>query len=210
MMMLLGQTNALWHYAAGRYPGKVGVLLGPSHYSKTLIRPWIPYALDNDAFIHRRDWSFEAWAGMIRKVRTRPIPPIWALIPDVVGDPAATRRNWDRYKGEAEGLTRAYAVQPGATPRDVPKDADVVFVGGGTSWRFRTAADWARHFPRVHVGAVNNIGLVWALDDLGIESVDGTGWFRDPSRADKLPALQDWIEGRRPDLGDVLALSASV
>lgn len=36
-----------------------------------------------------------------------------------------------------------------------------------------------------------------ACEQLGCESIDGTGWFKDPSRQDKLPAVQRFIEGHR-------------
>ena len=202
MMMLCGQSNALWHFAAGRYPGKVGLLLGPSYYRKQAIRDWLPYALDNDAFsafTSGDQWSVEAWREMISTVRINRQKPLWALVPDVVSDREKTLRNWEIYHGEVEsaGWCTAFAVQDGMTTSDVPKNADVVFVGGSDSFKWGTVRTWASKFQRVHVGRVNNIEKVWLCQDLGIESVDGTGWFRDPSRDDKLPALRRWIEGDR-------------
>jgi hypothetical protein len=199
MMMFCGQSNPLWHWAAGKYPGKVGMLLGPSYFGKQVIRDWMPYVLDNDAFTRRHDWSEDDWFDMLWKIPSQPIQPEWVIVPDVVGDPLATRKNWDRYAPKANGYAKAmaYVVQPGSKPEDVPENADIVFVGGGTPWRFQTIEMWANEFPRVHLGAVNQIEMVWRCDALGVESVDGTGWFRDPSRMDKLPALRKWIEGDR-------------
>ena len=44
---------------------------------------------------------------------------------------------------------------------------------------------------------VNAPEMIEACERLGCESIDGTGWFRDPSRQDKLPALERFIEGHR-------------
>jgi hypothetical protein len=203
-MMLCGQSNPLWHWAAGAHPGKVGLLLGPSYYRKQNIREWMPYALDNDAFtayVTKAQWNVEAWREMLARIRLNRQKPVWALVPDVVADRLGTLENWERYNSEIKriGWKAAFAVQDGMTKTDVPSDADVVFVGGTDAFKWQTVEMWASEFKRVHVGRVNEIGKVWLCQRLGVESVDGTGWFRDPSRADKLPALTDWIVGNEPE-----------
>lgn len=50
---------------------------------------------------------------------------------------------------------------------------------------------------KVHCGRVNNIDKIEMCERLGCESVDGTGWFRDKFRNDKLPAIRRFIEGHR-------------
>ena len=194
----------MWHYAAGAYDKKVGVLLGPSHWRKTPFKDWMPFVLDNDAFVawdKGERWSVEAWREMIEQIRLMHKTPLWALVPDVVADREKTLSNWGKYSPEifATGWTSAFAVQDGMTAKDVPSDAGVVFVGGTDKFKWQTAKMWVDNFPRVHVGRVNNIDKVWYCDDIGVESVDGTGWFRDPSRADKLPALHKWMAGERCD-----------
>jgi hypothetical protein len=82
-------------------------------------------------------------------------------------------------------------------PADVPRDADVVFVGGTTAWKWQSVPTWCVEFPRVHVGRVNTIERVWLCDDLGAESADGTGWMKNPSRPDQIEALQEWLAGER-------------
>ena len=199
MKMLCGQSNPLWHYAAGRHPGKVGLLVGPSYFKKQTIRPWLPYVLDNDAFTLRENWDEAAWLRMLQWAKMQAHKADWVLVPDVVGDREGTLARWDQYAPTAAECKRplAFAVQDGMTPDDVPNDARVVFVGGSTEFKWRTVEMWATHFPRVHVGRVNNIDRVWQCEDLGIESVDGTGWFKDPTREDKLPALESWLAGIR-------------
>jgi len=199
MLMLCGQSNALWHYAAGKWPNKVGLLLGPSYYKKTPVRPWMPYVLDNDAFTLRENWSEVKWREMLGWARLQSHKPAWVLVPDVVGSKDGTLERWSRYEKEASacGWPLAFAVQDGMTTDDVPASADVVFIGGTDSFKWRTVEKWVVSFPRVHVGRVNSIERVWQCDDLGVESVDGTGWFRDPTREDKLPALECWLAGIR-------------
>jgi hypothetical protein len=83
------------------------------------------------------------------------------------------------------------------TPDDVPRDSDVVFVGGSDRWKFPNLTLWTGNFPRVHCARVNAPAMIETCERLGCESIDGTGWFRDPSRQDKLPAIERFIKGER-------------
>lgn len=202
MMLIMGQSNRIWHFWSGRYPGSVGVLIGPSYGTKVPLDRWMPFVLDNDAFTAWRDkkaWDVEAWRGMLSMVRMTRLTPLWAAVPDVVANREETLRNWDIYAGEIEALgwTKAFCVQDGMTPDDVPSNADVIFVGGSDGWKFPNLPMWTQHFPRVHCARVNSVEMFEACERLGCESIDGTGWFRDPSRQDKLPAVERFIEGHR-------------
>lgn len=202
MRLLMGQSNRIWHYWCGRHPGSVGVLIGPSYGTKVPIDPWMPFALDNDAFTCWRDkvpWDVDGWRGMLQRIRLTGLKPLWAAVPDVVADRQATIDNWKRYAHEIQeiGWPTAFCVQDGMTPADVPSDADVVFVGGSDKFKFPTLPVWTSHFRRVRCARVNAPRMIEACERLGCESVDGTGWFREPSRPDKVPALQRFIEGHR-------------
>lgn len=210
-MLIMGQSNRIWHYWAGKYPGSVGVLIGPSYGKKVPIDPWMPFVLDNDAFTAWRDkkpWSVEAWREMISWVRMTGLKPLWAAVPDVVADRNATLANWERYADEIAALEwpTAFCVQDGMTPDDVPTNADVIFVGGTDRWKFPNLKIWTDNFPRVHCARVNSPEMIESCARLGCESIDGTGWFREPSRPDKLPFLKLFIEGKRnnhPNLFDL-------
>lgn len=202
MMLLMGQSNRIWHYWAGRYPGSVGVLVAPSYGSKVPIDPWMPFALDNDAYTAWRDstpWNEHAWLAMLQRIRLTRLQPLWAAVPDVVGQRTATITNWHRYASHilSLGWPAAFCVQDGMTPDDVPDLASVVFVGGTDAWKFRNLPMWTKAFPRVHCARVNAPEMIEACERLGCESVDGTGWFREPSRDDKVPALERFIQGHR-------------
>lgn len=201
-MLICGQVNRIWHYWSGRYPGSVGVMLSPSYWRRVPIDPWMPFVLDNGAFIAWRDesdWDEDGWLEMLRNVKLRGIEPLWAAVPDAVGDKSYTLMRWKRHACEIQNLgwKTAFCVQDGMTPDDVPKEADVVFVGGTDRWKFPNLGLWTKNFPRVHCARVNAPEMIEACEREGCESVDGTGWFREPSRKDKLPALERFIEGHR-------------
>lgn len=202
MMLLCGQVNRIWHYWAGKHPGSVGVLLGPSYLNRVPIDKWMPFALDNDAFTAWRDkkpWSVDEYYRMIERVRLTRQKPLWVAVPDVVADRDKTIAQWAIFAPEIKllGWPTAFCVQDGMTPKDVPPNADVVFVGGTDGWKFPNLPMWTDNFPRVHCARVNAPEMIEACERCGCESVDGTGWFRDPSRDDKVPALERFIEGHR-------------
>ena len=100
MVMPANNSSAIVHYWAGKHPGKIGWLIGPTAIAKTKLRPWIPFALDNDAFSSwtaGRAWDEAAWIAMLRSVRAQSMRPRWVLVPDVVANREATLAKWDQY-----------------------------------------------------------------------------------------------------------------
>lgn len=208
MMIMLGNDGGGFiHYAAGAFPGCVGWLQGPRQWKQPW--PWLPFALDNDAFTLGQAWEARPWLDMLARTRAQQCSPRWILVPDVVGDRQATLDRWATFAPIAAdtGWPLAFAVQDGMTPADVPSAAEVIFVGGSTSWKWRTLSAWCRAFRRVHVGRVNTVARLTYCEQQGVESVDGTGWVRNPSRSDQLPALHAWLRGVRAE-NDQLELSA--
>lgn len=207
MVMPSNHSGALVHYWAGRFPGRVGWLVGPSGMDKTKLRQWMPYACDNDAFaawVGKTEWSESAWVEMLDSMQRQAHKPLWILVPDVVTDREATIAKWDRYHQRAAkvGSPLAFAVQDGMMPEDVPTGADVVFVGGTTDatgrggWKWQSLPMWVNSFPRVHVGRVNTLEKLMVCERLGVESVDGTGWFRGSEHSQQTQDLRGWLEGR--------------
>ena len=151
MMLMCGQSNRIWHYWAGRYPGSVGLLVGPSYLSKVPIDPWMPFALDNDAFscwLDGRPWDECAWERMLDLVMQRRQRPLWVVIPDVVGDRLRTIERYHRYVRRVidRGFTAAIAVQDGMSPDDIPDTATVIFIGGTDDWKLQSVPMWCEHF----------------------------------------------------------------
>jgi hypothetical protein len=199
MVMPSNHSSPLVHYAAGKYPGRVGWLVGPSAMPKTKLRKWMPFACDNDAFAawtSGNPWSESAWVAMLNRLNSSPFSPLWVLVPDVVANREATLAAWDKYAPKASeyGWPLAFALQDGMSPGDVPSGADIVFVGGTTEWKWKSLPMWCDHFPRVHVGRVNELHRLRSCERLGVESVDGTGWFRDGAGGRKEIALESWLK----------------
>lgn len=179
-IFMANHSSPSLHYLAGKY-GRIGWLLGPKSFKRSLF-PWLPVAYDNDAwsaFQNDEEWDEGAWIDMIHEIRKRSIKPEWVLCPDKVGDKEHTLKNWFSLRCNLSGFKTAFAVQDGMVPQEVPL-CDVIFVGGSTKWKWKTLSMWTGAFPRVHVGRVNTVGKLIACERLGVESVDGTGWFRRP------------------------------
>lgn len=177
MMVMVANHSSGWvHYLAGRHPGKIGHLYSPGEGWKNPVK-WLPYALDNGAYTGFDEASFFKMLDAAKLAA--PLRPRWVAVPDVVGNREATLESWAKYWQRVAdyGWPLAFVVQDGMSPADVPGDAAIVFVGGSPTWKLRSLSEWAKAFDRVHVGRINTERLLWICDDLGIESVDGTGWF---------------------------------
>lgn len=181
-MMVMPANNAKMHvgYMAGRWPGRIGWLLSPGGWKTP--HDWLPYAIDNGAFsvwTKGGKWNESAFYAHCEKTRRLKHKPIWIAVPDVVADCNATLNSWRRHFPKLSQFGKlAFVVQNGMKPDDVPENADVIFVGGTTEWKWKTLTIWTGNFPRVHVGRVNSERLLWRAHNAGAESCDGTGWFR--------------------------------
>lgn len=166
---------------ATTFPGRIGHLYGPGGWKTP--RPAFPYALDNGAFPAwraGRELDVAEFRAHVARAAAAAIPPRWVAVPDVVCDRDRTLASWRQWEPELRryGWPLAFVVQNGMTARDVPSGADVVFVGGDTTWKRETAPLWCRDFPRVHIGRVNTERWLWRFAGMGAESCDGSGWFR--------------------------------
>jgi hypothetical protein len=190
----------------------MGMVLSPTAWRY----PWCErYALDNDAFkafSHNwgADWWQEkgeyAWLKMLAKV---PVdhPPLFVTVPDVVGDWEATKNRAAVYVPllKQRGFASAIPLQNGCE-RDwsdaLQFDTDAVFVGGDKRWKwfhleeivsyFHTAGKW------VHVGRVNGHRLVHRCNQLGVDSLDGTGFSKFSDAM--LPPMFDVVYNRQSQL----------
>jgi hypothetical protein len=196
IVMPANNSKGQVHYWAGKYPGRLGWLIGPSGWRNPV--PWLPYALDNGAFSAWRDgteWDEYGFLDLCDSAALGQQAPLWIVVPDVVGDRTGTLALWDVWADKLKGLygwPLAFAVQDGMSVGDVPANADVVFVGGTKDWKQRTLHAWCANFPRVHVGRVNGYRMLWRCHRNGVESCDGTGWFRGDQS--QLRGLERYLE----------------
>ena len=163
------------HYFAGKYPGKVGMLISPGSWKTPPF--YMPYALDNGAFtgFNENDFYF-----MLRKAKLLKNKPLWVAVPDVVGDRQKTLEMWEQHQErvKAFGFNLAFVAQDGMTINDVPEQANCVFIGGTTEWKLNRAHEFKTANRKLHIGRVNTMErLQWAAR-IKADSVDGTGFFR--------------------------------
>jgi len=189
MIMPANNTKGIVHYFAGKYPGKIGLLISPKGWRST-VPEYLPYALDNGAYTGFDEVLF---MDILRDV---PIMhrPLWVVVPDVVGDATATTARWHVWHNRIP-FPLAFAVQDGHRPEDVPKTAFCVFVGGSTAWKLANAHKFKGVTKWLHIGRVNTERrLCWA-ERIGADSVDGTGFFRGDQK--QLAAFIEHFEGRK-------------
>ena len=196
-MIVMPSNNCKWqvHYWQGVYGGlghlySIGGFRGPY--------PHLPYALDNGRFpawSSGKEWSEADYLKLLDKASGAARAPMWALVPDVVGDRPGTLREWAEWapRLRTRGWPLAFAAQDGMTPDDVPDDADVVFLGGTTEWKQSVIVPWCARFARVHVGRVNTPDMLRYCSEAGAEPCDGTGWFRDPTRTKRIGGLERFL-----------------
>lgn len=191
IVMPANATGSLFTPLA-RETGNLGHLYSPGGQRGPY--PWFPYALDNGAFsaydlssgtFDRARWAQiePEWYKLLKWAAAQRQRPLWAVVPDVIGNAQATLHQWPIYAPHVlrKGFKTALAVQDGMTVDDVyrlKRRPDVIAVGGSTEWKWSTVAIWARAFPRVHVLRVNSPTRLDELELLGVESCDGTGWNR--------------------------------
>lgn len=168
------------HYWQGKYGGlahlySIGGKRGPYEH--------LPYALDNGrypCFSNGKKWREDEYFDLLEFAKSSTLKPMWALVPDSVGNPRGTLKEWDKWFPIVReyGFRCAFAVQDGHKVEDVPSEADVVFVGGTTGWKRSNIKNFCSNFDRVHVGRVNTLFWLNYCKECGAESCDGTGWFR--------------------------------
>lgn len=181
IIMVSNQTGIEVGILAVKHPGRIGHMFSPGGERG----PWLecPNALDNDAWpAHKngRPRNVSKHLRMLNWSLLSGIPPIFALVPDVVANRDETLREWDKWapKMKAMGFRLGFAAQNGMTFGDVPDDDCVVFLGGDDKWKDAAIGPWCARFPRrTHVGRVNGWPRLLASWRAGAMSVDGTGWF---------------------------------
>lgn len=180
----------------GKYPGRLGWLISPDGWRKP--PSWMPYALDSGAFgawKNGTQWDEGKFMELLERAR-KATYPLWVVVPDVVMDRDATLARWDEWAPRIRAVLPhtplAFAVQDGMEIEDVPKEAEVVFIGGSIEWKWKYLLTWTAHFPRVHVARVNSERRLWMADVAGAVSCDGTGWMR--GGEERLAELAHYLE----------------
>lgn len=181
--------------------GGLGCITTPAQGNVTFPDEWDVIA-DNGCFSGR--WSEASW---MRWLLDLPRTVRFAVAPDVF-DPnggdchTATLERWRHYGPiiERHGFVPAFVCQVGATTRNVPTDAPVLFLGGTTDYKLSADAwaitEWGRSRGCwVHMGRVNSERRFTTARAMGCHSVDGTYLTYGPDV--NLERLLSWL--RRAD-----------
>lgn len=152
------------------------------------------WALDNGCFAST--WTPERWSATLDRHQGQP-GCLFAVVPDVVGDAAATDVMWRRWWSAPmrRGFRCAYVAQDGF--RYIPAGAKAVFLGGTTDWKLgpeaRAVAALAKRLGLwLHMGRVNSLDRLSYAAWLGCDSVDGTYLAFGPDK--NLPRLLRYID----------------
>lgn len=199
-MMPANNSCGLVHYLAGKYPGKIGWMFSPGGFKEP--RSWLPYVVDNGKFSvwsKGAVWLESEFIALLDRCRLAKWKPQWVVVPDEVANRDETLRLWAEWEPRLRGYNwpLAFVVQDGMSPCDVPDSAEVVFIGGTTQWKWRNVERFCEAFPRVHVGRVNWIDKLEYCEDVGVESCDGTGFFRGGPDSVQAQQLCRYIAGER-------------
>jgi hypothetical protein len=135
------------------------------------------WLLDNNAYTGRFD--YEKWIDLLQQYESYAATCVGVVIPDVVGNAAATTAQWDYYShmAGAYGYPVAYVTQDGLEDSMVPWDElDVLFIGGTDQHKLKESWPFIEKAKElgiwVHVGRVNS--LKRAESFYMADSVDGT------------------------------------
>jgi hypothetical protein len=176
-MMVLLDAKAREYADAERELGlPVGQLLTPLTQRRDM--GCRHYAIDNGAFAHFDRRAF--FALLARQVPER-ARCLFVVVPDVVGSARRTNECFEMWAPQLGAWPLAYAAQDGAEDLPIPwSRCAAVFVGGSTRWKTSEAAKAVIRAAQVlgkhvHVGRVNTADRAHWCDDLGVDSVDGTG-----------------------------------
>lgn len=178
--MLLLVTKSQPEIARHAHPN-LGRLVQPRHYSsiEATSSSGVPWAADNDCF---QGLNAVEFTRMLDRITGLP-GCLFVTCPDVVGDHSATMLLYPSWSREItrRGLPVAFVLQDGCTERSVPWEADALFIGGSTEFKLGAEAERITLAARerdvhVHMGRVNSAKRIRYAEEIGCDSVDGSGW----------------------------------
>lgn len=161
----------------------------------------VPWMLDNGCYSDA--WTSKKWLATLDRLAGVP-GCLFAVVPDVVGDAAATNEAWARWHGAVlnRGYRAAYVLQDGC--ESIPAwGVSAVFVGGTTAWKLGAAARRLVGVAKarglaVHMGRVNSLRRLRYAVDIGCDTVDGTFLAFGPDI--NLDRLRAWIDPAQPSM----------
>lgn len=147
-------------------------------------RPNDRFAIDNGAF---SKFDPKGFRSLLEREKDRIDLCRFVAVPDVVG---SARRTLEVFKGWREelhnrlGWPLALVCQDGQEDQSIPwNDIDAIFIGGSTEWKLsghaRDCVKAAKALGKwVHIGRVNTPERFEYFQQLGADSIDGSGIAR--------------------------------
>lgn len=156
------------------------------------------WAADNGCF--NANWEPVRWVRWLQKFAHAAGSCLFAVVPDVVGDHAATLALWPKWSPmiRTMGYPVAFVCQNGCDVDDVPWDeCDAVFIGGDDVYKLgpeahRIVAEANRLGKWAHMGRVNSYRRLRIANDMGCDSVDGTFVAFGPDV--NVPRIASWFQ----------------
>lgn len=148
---------------------------------RALQRPGKRFAIDNGAFARFNSAGFR---GLLKRLESERKLCRFVAVPDVVGSARRTLEAFEFWHVELVHWPLAFVCQDGQEHLPIPWDRiKAIFIGGSTEWKCsRFAVECIKTAQTLdkwtHVGRVNTPGRFKFFEDLGVNSIDGTGIAR--------------------------------
>lgn len=184
----------------------IGFMLQPNMGNRPDLRR-TRWAADNGCFAAGEGFRLQFFLDWLESMDEHTKTCLFAVAPDVVGDPDATlRRSLPVLPYlRAFGYRAAFVAQDGQENLPLPWDSfDCLFIGGTDAWKLRPdgkrlapVVEWLireahRRGKWAHIGRVNSFRRYRDAADMGADSCDGTYLRSAPDI--NLPRLLGWVE----------------
>lgn len=185
-MIVLLDTSESLDVCAAEIGAEVEQLLTPLTRFR-LQRPTSRFAIDNGAF---SGFQPKPFLSLLEREKDRQAQCIFVAVPDVVASARRTLEVFERWAPKLNGWPLAIVAQDGVQDSPIPWDSiAAVFIGGTTEFKLSQQAQQVIRAAQalekwVHVGRVNDPQRFAHFEDLGVDSVDGSGigrytWMRE-------------------------------
>jgi hypothetical protein len=140
------------------------------------------FSVDNGGFTP--PFNASAFLSLLEREKNSKKLCRFVAVPDVVASARRTLECFDHWRYKLSGWPLALVVQDGQEDLEIPWNGiAAVFIGGSTSWKLsKSAADvikTAKVIGKwVHAGRVNTPARFEYFEELGADSIDGTGLSR--------------------------------
>lgn len=144
-------------------------------------RPKEKFAMDNGAYSSFKE---QAFLSLLDREAPRLSLCRFVAVPDIVGNAVRTLEVFKVWSKRLHKWPLAFVAQDGQEKLTIPWEAvQAVFIGGSTQWKMSRHAvaiiKTGRMLKKwVHAGRVNTPGRFEYFQDLGVDSIDGTGLSR--------------------------------